>query len=145
MSSLATGTVLGFDFGLRRIGVAVGDQLLRLAHPLTTLEAHTEEERLSGIDRLIAEWTPVQLVVGLPGHVDGRDEVHPLAALCTGFADTLAQRYQRPVAQVDERLSSAAASAALREAGVRGRRQKPVLDQVAAQQILQTYFDTLAP
>jgi putative Holliday junction resolvase len=79
------------------------------------------------------------LVVGLPTHMDGTE--HELTLLCKKFARRLEGRFNLPVALVDERLSSAEASQTLKEAGIGGRKQKPVLDQVAAQLILQHYLD----
>lgn len=136
------GTLLGFDFGERRIGVAVGDYALGIAHPLQTIDSESNDERFKLIAALIAEWRPVGLVVGLPSHMDGTE--HELTLLCRKFARRLEGRFRLPVALVDERLSSAEASQSLRQAGIGGRRQKPVLDQVAAQHILQSYFDSCA-
>jgi len=133
------GTVLAFDFGEKRIGVAVGESLLGIAHPLLTISAESNDARFEAIATLIAEWRPVQLVVGLPAHLDGTE--HALSRLCRKFAQRLHGRFNLPVALVDERLSSAEASQSLKQAGIAGRRQKPVLDQIAAQTILQSYFD----
>jgi putative Holliday junction resolvase len=83
----------------------------------------------------------VQLVVGLPLSLEG--EKHALTLLCRKFARRLNGRFNLPVAMVDERLSSAEASHTLRQIGIGGRRQKPMLDQVAAQHILQSYFEGL--
>lgn len=133
------GTVLAFDFGRKRIGVAVGSQELGLAHPLATVDAEKADNRFSGIRELITEWQPVLLVVGLPVHADGSE--HELTRLSRRFAKQLGGRFGIPVALVDERYTSISASSALREAGVKGKKQKPMLDQVAAQLILQAYFD----
>lgn len=134
------GTVLAFDFGEKRIGVAVGDTLLRLAHPLLTIEAEDNAGKFARIESVLAEWQPALLVVGLPMSLDG--EAHALTALAQKFAQRLEGRFNLPVVMVDERLSSAEAAQSLRQAGVKGRAQKPHLDQVAAQTILQSYFDT---
>ena len=135
------GTVLAFDFGKQRIGVAVGEQLLGIAHPLTTINAEANDERFRIISELIAQWQPVQLVVGLPLSLEG--EEHALTLLSKKFARRLNGRFNLPVALVDERLSSVEASQTLKELGIGGRKQKPMLDQVAAQHILQSYFDGL--
>ena len=132
-------TVLGFDFGLKRIGVAVGDRIIGLAHPLLTLHGESNEQRFTAIAALIKEWQPGMLVVGLPFHLDGSE--HEMTLRCRRFSRQLEGRFGLPVALVDERLSSDAASQDLREAGITGRRQKVMLDQVAAQQILQSYLD----
>lgn len=137
----ADGCALAFDFGEKRIGVAVGEHLLGIAHPLATIDSEANDERFRQIAALIAEWRPTLLIVGLPLSVDG--EEHALTLLSQKFARRLDGRFNLPVAMIDERFSSAAASQSLREAGIGGRRQKPMLDQVAAQHILQSYFDSL--
>lgn len=137
-------TVLAFDFGEKRIGVAVGDSLVGIAHPLLTIDAESNDARFAAIASLIDEWRPGRLVVGLPAYLDGTE--HELSRLARKFANRLHGRFRLPVALVDERLSSAQASQSLKETGIGGRRQKPLLDQVAAQHILQTYLDqTHAP
>ena len=137
----AEGTVLAFDFGEKRIGVAVGEHLLGIAHPLATVAAEANDERFRQIADLIAEWRPALLLVGLPLSVDGNE--HELTVLSKKFARRLDGRFGLPVAMMDERYTSAQASQSLAEIGVSGRRQKPMLDQVAAQHILQSYFDSL--
>jgi putative holliday junction resolvase len=132
-------TLLGFDFGEKRIGVAVGNTLVGIAHPLQTIAAESNDERFKVIATLIDEWRPARLIVGLPAHMDGTE--HELSRLCRKFANRLHGRFNLPVALVDERLSSVEASQSLREAGIGGRRQKPMLDQVAAQHILQSFLD----
>jgi putative Holliday junction resolvase len=137
-----TGTALGFDFGLKRIGVASGEHLLGIAHPLTTLNVESNEDRFNQIAKLVDEWEPSTLVVGLPLTLDG--EEHEVTLLCKKFARRLDGRFGLPVVMIDERLSSAEASQSLKEIGISGRKQKPVLDQIAAQVILQSYFDTIS-
>lgn len=136
------GTILAFDFGTRRIGVAVGETALGLAHPLATIAAHSDEDRLTGIASLVAEWQPAMLVVGLPTHADGTP--HAMTARAREFARRLAARFQLAVELVDERYTTEAAAAALANAGVGERGHKPVRDQVAAQIILQAYLDQRA-
>jgi len=133
------GTVLAFDFGEKRIGVAVGDIVLGLAHPLVTVSEEITKRRFDHIARLIEEWKPVQLVVGLPTHVDGTD--HELTRLSRQFARRLEGRFGISTRLVDERYTSIVARVTLQEAGIKRKKQKLVLDQVAAQQILQSYFD----
>jgi putative Holliday junction resolvase len=133
------GTILAFDFGERRIGVAVGERELRMAHPLTTIAAERADQRFDAIAALIAEWKPARLVVGLPLHLD--DTEHELTLRARRFARHLQGRFGLPVELVDERLTTRAAASLLHEAGLDSRRQKPVRDQVAAQRILQAYFD----
>ncbi len=147
------GTVLAFDFGEKRIGVATGETLLGSAHPLTVIRAESNDERFAAIAKLVAEWQPEQLVVGLPTHADGTP--HEMTRLAQKFAERLQRRTRLPVSFADERLTSLDAEARLREAGKKfgGRNSKsakPLLDAVAAQLILQTWFEspqhvTLAP
>ena len=137
----ARGTLLGFDFGLARIGVAVGELETAHASPLTTIAAEAGDARFAAISRLIAEWRPVGLVVGSPTHLDGTE--HELTARCRRFANQLRGRFNLPVAECDERLSSAAAEVVLQEAGARSwQARKPLLDAVAAQIILQHFLDS---
>ena len=133
------GTTLAFDFGLARIGVAQGDAEVGLAHPLRTLQVQSKAQYLAAIEVLIKEWQPRQLVVGLPLHMDGTE--HGTTVLCRRFAQRLQRRFQLPVYGVDERLSSVVAESLLAEAQVFGRKQKALLDQVAAQAILYTFFE----
>lgn len=137
--SPAQGTYLAFDFGTKRIGVAVGNSISGTAQALTTLHGEQNEQRFTAIEKLIHEWQPLALVVGLPSNDDGSP--HEMTRLCRRFAQRLKGRFNLPVLLVDERYTSAAASSQLDQAGIHGIRQKPLLDQVAAQQILQAYFD----
>lgn len=136
------GTVLGFDFGEKRIGIAVGETMLKLAHPLTTIQAEENAVKFAQIATLIQEWRPSLLVVGLPTYLDG--EAHELTHLAKKFAQRLEGRFNLPVVMVDERLSSAEAAQSLKESGIHGIQQKAMIDQVAAQTILQSYFDHLS-
>jgi putative Holliday junction resolvase len=136
------GTILGFDFGKKRIGVAVGQTLTASASPLTTLLVHNEQADWDAIGRLIQRWQPAQLVVGLPVNMDGSE--HALAATVRDFAGQLQSRYGLPVHLVDERLSSHEAQ---RIAAGMGRRSAPhsqaakeAVDRIAAQLILETWL-----
>ena len=135
-------TVLAFDFGEKRVGAAVGDTEVGIAHPVATIDAADKKTRYAAIAALITEWQPALLVVGLPAHLDGTE--HELSRLARKFARELAGRFNLPVELVDERLTSAAAAMSLEEAGVAGRKRKPVIDQVAAQHILQSYLNDQA-
>jgi putative Holliday junction resolvase len=123
-------TVLGFDFGLKRIGVAVGEPELRTAHPLPAIS------RFDDIPPLVAQWTPARLVVGRPLTVAG--EAHAMTRQAEDFARRLERRFKLPVARVDERFSSVEA-----ESRLRGAKRKNV-DSVAAQLLLEQYFDEAA-
>jgi putative Holliday junction resolvase len=135
-------TVLAFDFGTRRIGVAVGDLATRIAHPLATIEDEREAGRFDAIAALVAEWKPSRLVVGLPVHADGMP--HETTARAQRFGRQLAGRTGLPVDYADERHTTLAASATLAESGLRGERARAVRDRVAAQVILQAWLDERA-
>ncbi len=124
----AGGTVLAFDFGLKRIGVAVGEAELRSAHPLPGIAA----PGFAAIEKLVKEWRPGLLVVGLPV---AEHREHPLARRVQRFARQLEGRFRLPVARVDERYTSVAAESLLR-----GTRRKAG-DSVAAHLILEQYFN----
>ena len=134
-----TGTLLAFDFGTKRIGVAVGNSIAHSTQPLVTLHGEQNEQRFLAIENLIKAWQPSALIVGLPSNDDGTP--HELTRLCRRFANRLKGRFNLPVVLVDERYTSASASTQLTEMGVRGIKQKVMIDQVAAQHILQAYFD----
>lgn len=137
-----TGTVLAFDFGEERIGVAVGDTAVGIAHPLTTIIAGDNRRRFDAIAALIKEWQPALLVVGLPAHRDGTE--HTMSRLARKFAQRLNGRYALPVELVDERLTSATAAATLAAAGVAAHKRKALLDEAAACEILQSHFDAMS-
>ena len=132
-------TVLAFDFGTRRIGVAVGNAVVRIAHPLTTIVGEANALRFAAIDALVAQWEPGALVVGRPLAEDGA--LQDMTARAERFARQLEGRYGLSVTRADERFTSRAAATALGEAGVHGRARASAKDEVAAQLILQSWFD----
>jgi putative Holliday junction resolvase len=133
-------TILAFDFGTRRIGVAVGNTLIGIAHPLETIDGATAAVRVAAIAELIAQWQPGTLVVGQPVHADGTP--HAMTASAEKFARQLERRFAIPVVRADERYSTRAATAALAGiAGTRPEARKAARDAVAAQLILQAWFD----
>ncbi|MGI9235924.1 MAG: Holliday junction resolvase RuvX [Woeseiaceae bacterium] len=133
-------TILSFDFGLRRIGVAVGQDITGSASPLGIIT-----NRDDGIDRarlaqLIEEWRPTQLVVGMPMHADGTPS--DMQEAVNAFIDGLSQ-FGLPVDTVDERYTSVEAEHALKEAraaGARGRIAKEEIDSAAAVLIAERYL-----
>jgi putative Holliday junction resolvase len=134
----AEAIVLAFDFGSRRIGVAVGSTLLRQARALATIDGERVAPRFARIGELIDEWQPGLLVVGIPVHADGAE--HAMTARAQRFARQLEGRFRLPVARADERYTTQEASAQLAasRAGPRGRDAR---DALAAQLILQGWFD----
>lgn len=135
------GTVLGFDVGARRIGVAVGSAFAHGARALAVIDVHAAHVDWPAIDRLQAEWRPDGFVVGDPMTLDGGDQ--PIRAVAHAFARELATRYGRPVVLVDERASSIEAAqrfAVDRAAGRRRRRDAVALDAVAAAVIVERWL-----
>ena len=130
--------MLAFDFGTRRIGVAVGNTLTGSAQPLAVLEAPAASARLADAAALIAEWQPGRVIVGIPVHADGTP--HAMSRRATSFARDLAARIAIPVEHADERHTTALAQDRLDEerAGHGGRAAR---DAVAAQLILQGWLD----
>jgi putative pre-16S rRNA nuclease len=133
------GTVLAFDFGEKRIGVAVGDLELETTHPLLVIAAEDNRARFAAIEKIIAEWHPVLLVIGLPAHADGTE--HAMSRLARRFAQRLHGRYGIRTTLVDERLTSRSAETRLRERGLAGARLQAALDCAAAEEILRTFLD----
>jgi putative Holliday junction resolvase len=125
-------TVLGFDFGLKRIGVAVGNTMLRQAQPLTIISAATNDAKFDAIAALIDEWRPARCVVGLPSHPDGAE--HAMTVRCRRFANQLNGRFGVATVLVDERYSSAVIS----------HQRGELIDAEAAAIILQQYFNEYA-
>ena len=135
--------ILAFDYGTRRIGVAAGDTLTRTARPLTVIEVRGAFP-WTEIDRLVADYTPARLVVGLPYNMDGTET--GMTAPARGFGQALETRLELPVHLVDERLSSRDAEAELKVARASGLKRKRVthadVDRVAAKVILQRWLDS---
>jgi putative Holliday junction resolvase len=107
------GHILAFDYGLKHIGVSVGQFVTRTASPLVTLRAKNGKPNWVDVDRLVSDWQPTNLVVGLPINMDGTES--DMSAQARDFADALASRYTLPVALADERLTSRAAQELSRE------------------------------
>ena len=130
MPERANRTVLTFDFGLKRIGVAVGEPELGTAHPLPVARDFSQ------VEKLVQEWKPTHLVVGLPTSVQG--EAHAMTRRAEDFARRLEKRFKLPVARVDERYTSVEAESRLK--GIK----KKAVDSVAAQLILEQYFGEMS-
>jgi len=137
--SESSGTVLAFDYGEKRVGVAVGELCVGVAHPLTTVHAEGRQRQIAALAPLITEWKPGLVVVGIPLHPDGKE--HDLTRAARRFASRLESVFRIPAVLIDERYTSASADSTLRDAGVSGSRRRGLLDPVAAQHILQAFFD----
>jgi putative Holliday junction resolvase len=131
-------TLLAFDYGEKRIGVAIGNSLTRHARSLVVLQNRNREYRFEAVGKLIGEWKPDALVVGLPCHPDGTP--HTMTQLAKRFGNQLNGRFNLPVTWVDERYSSVEAEAGIRQGAARA----DMLDAEAARIILQQYLDGLS-
>lgn len=131
MSAAAPRTALGFDFGEKRIGVAVGQTITRTASALATLPARAGQPDWQVLGRLLEEWRPDLLVVGMPTTADGNP--HPLAPAIERFARRLTGRFGKPVAFVDERLTSWEAESQVRDS-------RHGVDALAARALLETWL-----
>lgn len=131
---MASQVLLGFDYGQRRIGVAVGQTITATATALTTLAARDGQPDWAEVTALIEQWRPDALVVGLPLRLDGTES--ELSRAAQRFARRLEGRYKRPVHVMDERLSSRTAEQTRTRGGAR-----QGLDALAAQIILQDWFE----
>jgi putative holliday junction resolvase len=129
--------VLAFDFGLERIGVAVGQSVTGTAAPLSVLKVRSRADRLSAIAPLVSEWQPDQLVVGEPRFPDG--QTHEMTMLANKFARQLSEYFRLPFVMVDERYTTVEAQAELKS-----KRSKDDLDAHAAVLIAQQYLSTIS-
>lgn len=133
-------TILSFDFGLRRIGVAVGQQVTNSANPLGVVQNGDDGPDWDRIGTLVREWQPARLIVGMPVHADGSpaDIGNAVSAFIEGLG-----RFELPVEPVDERYTSTEAEAllkSLREQGLRGRIGKEAIDAAAATLIAERWL-----
>lgn len=138
-------TVMGFDYGHKRIGVAIGQTLTGTAQPLTTIHVQTQGSEWESLNTLIQEWRPQGLVVGFPQQADGSDS--KVIKAIRRFCQQLQQRYQLPIYTVDETLSSVVAAericSRLRKksrASTNATKREQNLDAIAAQVILETWL-----
>lgn len=138
-SQVSGHTVLAFDFGIRWIGVAVGDTETKLASPLGMFEVEGGSRRMAAVENLVREWKPGRLLVGLPLALDGGE--CDMTRRARRFARQLEARFRLPVELADERLTSVTAESTLREIGRGGREHKQEVHALAAKIILQGYLD----
>ncbi|MEO5720331.1 MAG: Holliday junction resolvase RuvX [Chthoniobacterales bacterium] len=134
--------VLGVDFGHARIGVAISDELGMLAHPFETIPAARVDAAAKRVAQIAKEKDVSRVILGLPRHMNG--ELGEAAEEAKAFADKLRPLLSCPVMMWDERLTTTAANRALRDAGLKTKRTRGFVDQVAAQMILQGYLDSVA-
>ncbi len=133
--------LLGVDLGQARTGLAISDELRLLAHPLETIASGATTKLIERIKQIVSEKAVEQVVIGLPRHMNGTLGLGAESA--KQFAEKLRAELPCQVIMWDERLSTQAAERLLRESGKKTRQTRGVIDQVAAQMILQSYLDRL--
>lgn len=134
-------TLLAFDFGLARTGIAIGNTLTRVATPLCVLHSRDEKPDWQSITKVITEWQPKRLIVGMPTYLDGSKSEMTLKT--ERFCRQLAGRYTLPVETINEQLSSLEAEQRLKQSRQRGRKKKinkGEIDQLAAAIILESWM-----
>ena len=136
---MSANTYLGFDYGSKHLGIAVGGSASGRAEPLATASVHQGIPDWPLLDRLISEWQPAALIVGLPLNMD--DSENAMSRAARKFGHRLQGRYNLPVHMVDERLTSVDAKNTLVESRVPWKQRKARVDKLAAQNILQAYLD----
>lgn len=135
-----SGRILGLDYGSKRIGIAVSDELLITAQGRETLERRTPAQDMAAINKIISENAVVEVVVGLPISMDGTHSDKTRETLA--FAESLSRSVKVPVTTYDERLTTMQAEKALLEGDMSRSKRKGLRDMVAAQLILQAYLDS---
>jgi len=142
-------TFLGFDYGSKRIGVAVGQELTRSATALIALPNRSNRDDWTAIDQLVKEWRPAGFVIGLPLNADGSE--HHVSRAAKQFGNQLQARYNLPAYWIDERLTSSEAQSMIaagsvygktgRKDGAKNRQGKDQIDSTAAKLILESWFN----
>jgi len=130
--------LIAFDFGMKRIGVAIGQTVTQTARPLDTIQAKEGLPNWNALAKLMKKWVPDALVVGIPLNMDGTDQTITLSA--RQFAQNLRDHFHLPVYEMDERLTTKEAKERLFQQGGYKALQDGQVDRVAAQLILQNWF-----
>lgn len=145
-SSTSPFTILAFDFGTQRIGVAVGQSVTKSANPLAVLAAKSRQERLTAIAPFVQDWEPRLLVIGQPFFSDGT--AHEVTALASKFARQISEHFRIPFVLVDERYTSVEAAQTIQRSDLAKSKQsvsgsKNLIDAWAAALIAEQYFNQL--
>ncbi len=131
--------ILAFDYGEKKIGVAVGNSITKNAHPLETIRDLKKIDRIQTIDRILKEWNPGLIVVGLPLNEDGSNS--KMTELAKKFAKNIQNQFKIDTILIDERFTSVEAKILIRNSTKNISKGKKFIDQVAAQIILDSYFE----
>ncbi|PWC16749.1 Holliday junction resolvase RuvX [Brenneria corticis] len=140
---MASRTILAFDFGTKSIGVAIGQEITRTARPLTSFKAQDGVPDWQKVEKLLSEWQPALVVVGLPLNMDGTEQ--PLTARARKFANRLHGRFGVRIELHDERLSTVEARADLFAHGGFRALDKGSVDAASAVIILESWFEAQNP
>ena len=132
------GNILSFDFGEKRIGIAIGNSITKTSHPLETINTDKNTERYRLIELLLKTWEPVKLVIGYPLNEDGT--LSKMSLLAKKFGMKLGNKYNIPIVMIDERFTSSEADLELKKFEKNFKKRKIVVDQVAAMIILNSFF-----
>ncbi len=138
MNKFTYEVLLGFDFGMKRIGIAVGQTVTKTARPLTTINATEGVPQWTILDKIIRTWQPDACIIGIPLNMDGTEQ--PITQIARQFAQQLHERYQLPIHEMDERLSTKDARERVFTEGGYKALQDRQIDSVAAQLILQNWL-----
>ena len=130
--------IIAFDFGLSRIGVAVGQAITKTASPLETLQANDGKPDWNKVEALLKQWQPKKVIVGEPFNMDGTDQ--EITKRARKFANQIHGRFGLPVEMADERLTSAAAREEMFESGGYKKLKNSQIDSIAAALILESWF-----
>ncbi len=133
--------ILSFDFGETKIGIAIGNHTTKTSHPLTTIMTANKVLRLKAIEVLINDWSPGLIVIGLPLNEDGSES--RLTLLAKRFSEKIINKFNIPTALIDERYTSVEAESLLSASNGKFKKKDGVIDQVAAQIILESYFERI--
>ncbi|MBC8174772.1 MAG: Holliday junction resolvase RuvX [Candidatus Marinimicrobia bacterium] len=135
------GRLLGIDFGLKRVGVAISDPTNVIAFPLTTVDWEDDDYLMLQIDNLVKEYEVETIVVGYPIGMKG--QITKQTKLVDDFIGRLAEHIQIPVKKIDERLSSVEAKRTLQDVGIEVSKNRGEVDKIASAIFLQTYLDKM--
>jgi putative holliday junction resolvase len=141
---LSNSYILAFDFGKARVGVAVGNSAVKIAHPVTTLSSRKAHDLIENIKPIVEKWKPMLILIGRPEYSEAdiaeNEQKKDLLNCIKKFAGRLEHNFHIPIEYMNEAYSSSVASIQLDEQGVYGRDQKYKLDSLAACAILDSYF-----
>ena len=132
-------SVLGIDYGLKRIGIATGQTITRSATPITTLNQINGNPDWNSLEQLVSQWQPQALIVGMPYHLDGKE--NDMTKIVEQFCLQLEQRFALPIYKISEVLSSYEAEQTLKKTTKIGKHNKHEIDKMAAAIIVQNWLD----